>query len=256
MLRATKVLGLAFALARLDQVGLAQQDPRALWAAYRLPTAEHDHVGALVHEAPHVGPRREIVRGVDYQWDAPGVCEVAVLVEGQRILGGVGGEQVGGRGRVVAEGSLQLFAAAAVFVARLDEYAAADTIALDVREALAPLNDDLVPHAGAVGQAPHLVLVGPRDAGCRLEDQSTRRSAGYEGRLDTHRLGYDLAGPSVQLMEVYGVLKALETVEITSGRAFPPPYTLMGPAALTMGRTPIDLYSSAASWFNECSWEE
>ena len=53
-----------------------------------------------------------------------------------------------------------------------------------------------------------------------------------------------------------GVLKALETVAMTSGRALPPPYTLMGPAALTMGRTPIDLYSSAASLFNEFSWEE
>ena len=53
-----------------------------------------------------------------------------------------------------------------------------------------------------------------------------------------------------------GVLKALETVEITSGRALPPPYTLMGPAALTMGRTPIDLYSSEASLFNEFSSEE
>ena len=186
-----------------DEVAPAGEDAGALRPVERLAAGEGHQVGADLDEAAQVGLRRQLRGRVDDHRHTGGVRDLHDLGQWRagRGVGDVehGGGPVGdGVGDLPAFGIAHAGAGIAVRQPDLDQAHAGGAHRVVIEVALAAHHDDLVLHAGGVGQARHPARLQAGHAGGGREREARRRAGGDVAGLRAGHAGDHLRGVRLQ----------------------------------------------------------
>ena len=192
---------------RQDQVLAAGQDAARLRPQDVLAAAERDEVGALVDQRVQVLGRRQRHRRVDDDGQIVGMGDRHDVRERQ-VRDGVVAEVEQG-GRVRPDRLLELVGEWPLGEADLDQLRACDAQQVVVVVAMAPQHDDLVGHAGRVGQAVHARRVEARDRGGGRHGEARCGARGHVGRLGVGGLRDDRPGPRLEVLDADEVARGL-----------------------------------------------
>ena len=193
----------------------AAQHAAGLRTAQRLAAGEGHEVGAVADEAPEIGLRRQLSRGIDDHGDLAAARQPADVLQ-RRLRGGIGHIENGRRllgDRVVdlpGFGIAHAGTGIAVGQAHFDDRCSRRADGVVVEIALAAHHDHVVAHAAGVGKPRHAAGIEPGDAGRSGDQQAGRGAGGHVARLRARGPRDHARGRGLKFGDVDTVLRGLD----------------------------------------------